>query len=129
MDRTTRRPVPSESAVLLEQLEVGFESNSQTEVDTVRPCPTIQRSAADIRWPAKPRKLSRALHRPAELFLNAVSFMIIALLILYIIFLLVFDRKAVAAIPGSVSFLREISQLVSPTASAGALELPELTPS
>ncbi len=63
-------------------------------------------------WPAPPRRLRPALRSASELAVNAISLMIVALLILYIILLLGFDSKIVDDVPAPASFLLEMSQLV-----------------
>jgi len=77
-------------------------------------------TATTLSWPTGPRRLRSALHIPSELVLNFISLLIVTLLALYIVFLLVYDGALIELVPAPSSFLREISQLVSPKIGSNA---------
>lgn len=67
-----------------------------------------------VHWGNEPRKLQNGLSRPHEIFLNVISILLAGLLFVYIAFLAVFDGAIVEHAEQQSSFLREMSQLVSP---------------
>lgn len=70
-----------------------------------------------MNWGNRPRPLRNGLARPHEILLNTVSILLACLLFVYIAFLAAFDGAIVEDVEQAGSFLREMSQLVSTTAT------------